>query len=133
MPATDYRQLTVSCRRLTVDRFMAKKDLIKSGLLLGLGLYSLTKEGIEKLVKQLEKEQHISAKEGKAMVAELVREIKSYQIKTSKFIESEILAAVRKMGLATQKDLKNLERKLAKKNKSGCARIFKRLNADNND
>lgn len=92
-----------------------KKDLIKSGLLLGLGLYSLTKEGIEKMVKQLEKEQHISAKEGKAMVAELVREIKGYQHKTSKFIEGEIRAAIKKMGLATQKDLKALERKLAKK------------------
>ena len=80
-----------------------------------MGLYSLTREGIEKLVKQLEKEQHISAREGKAMVAELVREIKGYQGKTSKFIESEIRAAVKKMGLATQKDLKALERKLARK------------------
>lgn len=92
-----------------------KKDLIKSGLLLGLGLYSLTKEGVEKLVKQLEKEQHISAKEGKAMVAELVREIRGYQNKTSKFIDNEIRAAIKKAGLATQKDLRALERKLAKK------------------
>lgn len=97
---------------------MAKKDLIKSGLLLGLGLYSLTKEGIEKLVKQLEKEQHISAQEGRAMVAELVREIKGYQEKTSKFIGAEIKAAVKKMGLATQSDLKALEKRLTKKQKS---------------
>ncbi|MDP1629380.1 MAG: hypothetical protein Q8L57_02050 [bacterium] len=94
---------------------MAKKDLIKSGLLLGLGLYSLTKEGIEKLVKQLEKEQHISATEGKKMVEELAREIKGYQVKTSKFIEDEIRASVKKMGLATQKDIQALERRLAKK------------------
>ncbi|MCK5025739.1 MAG: phasin family protein [Nanoarchaeota archaeon] len=98
-------------------------SLIKKGLMLGLGITSMTKEAIEKTVKELEKKGEINAKEGKKMVGDLLKKSKKQNEEIKKTIEEQVQKALKSLPIATKKDIDALSAKIdkisrkAKKNK----------------
>ena len=51
------------------------KDIIKKSLLIGLGIAAVTRPKIEKLVKDFTKKKAISAKQGKDVVSDVMKQI----------------------------------------------------------
>ena len=74
---------------------MQTKDLVKKSALIGLGALSITKEKIEKLVKHMEKQGHVSEKEGRILVKQLLRQSKKHVSKMQKVIEKEVDRALK--------------------------------------
>lgn len=91
------------------------KDILKKTMLLGLGLGAVTKEKVEKLVKDMQKKGYVNQKEGKKLVGDLMKEAGKKQKQVQSFVEKQIKEAIKAMPLATKKDLKDLEKKLKKK------------------
>lgn len=74
---------------------MKTGDLVKKSALIGLGALSITKEKIEKLVKHMEKQGHVSEKEGRVLVKQLFRQSKKHVGKMQKVIEKEVDRALK--------------------------------------
>ena len=97
-------------------------DIIKKSLYLGLGAASVTKEKVEGLIDELiEKGQLTKNEKGKA-VKEILDKIEKEEKEVQKRIKKTVNEALETVGAATQKDieqlkkqLKVLEKKLAKK------------------
>ena len=89
-------------------------SLIKKGLMLGLGITSMTKEAIEKTVKELEKKGEINTKEGKKMVEDLLKKSKKQNEEIKKIIEEQVQKALKSLPIATRKDIDALSAKIDK-------------------
>ncbi|MCM2325244.1 MAG: hypothetical protein NDI94_02185 [Candidatus Woesearchaeota archaeon] len=94
---------------------MAEKMIIRA-FQLGLGIVDITKEEVQKLVKELKVDEN--TKEGRKLVASLIKNGKEASVKLEKKIEqhSKKLSS----NFVTKKDLDRLEKKidaLAKKKK----------------
>ena len=88
------------------------QNLVRKGLLLGLGTVALTKEKAEKFVKEITKDQKINATEGKRFVNELLAQSKKQGQKLQAMINREVQRAMKKSGVATKKDIQALEKKI---------------------
>tara|TARA_Y100000310_G_C20672193_1_gene810883 strand:+ start:1839 stop:2132 length:294 start_codon:yes stop_codon:yes gene_type:complete len=66
------------------------KDLMKKGVLIGVGLAAYAQEHAEKLAKELIKKHKVTKKEGKAMVMKIKREAEKHGKKVSRMAESEV-------------------------------------------
>ena len=86
------------------------KKLIRRSILLGMGVYSLTKDKLDKFVSDLEKDKKLSRKEGRKLADDLLKDVGTYRKKLVKVILSE-------SGLATKEDIKRIEKKLAESSK----------------
>lgn len=84
-------------------------DLVRRGLLLGLGALDLTRERVEGLVDELIRRGELVQKEREAAIDELLA--------TGKKVEERLRAAVARvvgeLGLPTKADLARLEERLA--------------------
>ncbi len=89
------------------------QNLIRKGLLLGLGTAALTKEKAEKFVKEMTKDKKINSAEGKKFVNELLAQSKKQGQKLQTMVSKEVQRAMDKSGVATKKDLKALENKIS--------------------
>ena len=89
-------------------------NLIKKGLMLGLGITSMTKEAIEKTVKELEKKGEINAKEGKKMVDDLLKKSREQNTEIKKKVDEQIQKALKALPIATKKDIDALSAKIDK-------------------
>ena len=92
-------------------------DIIRKGLLLGVGTAALTKEKAEKFVKEMTKDQKINSTEGKKMVNDLLAQSKKQGQKLQARISKEVQRAMDKSGVATKKDIKALEKKISNASK----------------
>ena len=88
------------------------QNLIRKGLLLGIGTAALTKEKAEKFVKDMTKDQKIDSVEGKKFVNELLSQSKKQGQKLQVMVGKEVQRAMEKTGVATKKDLQALEKKI---------------------
>jgi len=93
------------------------KDLIKEGVALALGVVRISGEQFNKAIKQLEKKNKVSSKEGKAMVYKWVSEQQKQLVKMRKTLKTEAL----RTRLYSSKDLakmnqviKNLSKEIMK-------------------
>jgi len=77
---------------------MKTGDLVKKSALIGLGALSITKEKIEKLVKHMEKQGHVSEKEGRTLVKQLLKQSKKHVGTMQKVIEKEVDRALKMAG-----------------------------------
>ena len=87
-------------------------DLMKKGVLMGLGAITLTKEKAEALVDELVKKGELAKEERGSAITELLEKAE----KEEKILHDKIAAEVKKiteeLGLATKKDVKSLEKKI---------------------
>ncbi len=67
------------------------KDLIKEGVALALGVVRISGEQFNKAIKQLEKKNKVSSKEGKAMVYKWVSEQQKQLVKMRRTLKKEAL------------------------------------------
>lgn len=89
------------------------QNVIRKGLLLGVGTAALTKEKAEKFVKDMTKDQKINPTEGKKFVNELLAQSKKQGQKLQTIVNKEVQRAMEKTGVATKKDLQALEKKFS--------------------
>ena len=98
---------------------MAKKDMLRKSVLLGIGLGALTKEKVEKYVKRLQREGHLDVGEGKKLAREMLAE--------GKRMEKRLRASVQKrVKMARKLKAKYKSKKVKPKKKSKKRRVVKR-------
>lgn len=110
---------------------MAKESFLSKVLLAGMGLFSTGKADISKAVEQAVREGRLTRKEGGKVLAQLRKTIRRQKKELQSVIEEEVVGAVKKMGMVTQKEIKKLMERIlnaenkAKKRKVGRAKTRK--------
>ncbi len=87
-------------------------DLIKKTVLAGVGLAAMTKDKVEELAEELTEKGELSEKEGKALLDDLLKRSKRAKEDLDKKMEDVVTKVLKKMDVATQKDLRRLEKKI---------------------
>ena len=87
-------------------------DLLRKGMLLGLGFVTLTRERAEALADELIKKGELAREERAGAIDELIRRAEEEQTAFGQRITAGVEGAVTKLGLPTQKDLARLEEKI---------------------
>ena len=88
-----------------------KESVRKLGLI-GAGLWAMTEERVNDLVKDLVDKGDISREEGKKAVQDLVEESKKQRVDLEKKISEKIQDAISKADVFTRKDMHELESRL---------------------
>lgn len=100
---------------------MKKEELIKKGLLVGIGLAAHAQEKTEKFVWGLVKKGNLSKTEGKKLVGKIYQEADKSRKKITRMIESELKGmlktAVKKPAKKPKRKARKLKRKAGKKRK----------------
>lgn len=91
------------------------KSLIRKAVLLGMGGYQYAKEGIQDLVKELEKEGKMTPEEGKKLVDEVVEKGQKVAEEQTSELRKVVKSVMDEMGLVTKDDLEDLKKELKKK------------------
>jgi polyhydroxyalkanoate synthesis regulator phasin len=87
-------------------------DLIKKTMLTGVGLAAMTREKAEELAKELIKKGELSEKEGKELVDDLLKKSEQAKKDLEKKMKDMVKKALKKMDVATKKDIARLEKKI---------------------
>ena len=87
-------------------------NLLKKGLMLGLGITAITKETIERTVKDLEKKGEVNTREGKKMVKDLLNKSKKQSEEIMKVVDDRVKKVLKTIPIATKNDLKTLHKKI---------------------
>ena len=88
------------------------KESVKKIGLIGAGLWAMTEDKINELVKDLVDEGDISKEEGKKAVQELIDESKKQTIYIEKKVSEKIQDAFSKKEIFTRKDMNGLESRI---------------------
>jgi len=88
-------------------------DLVKKGILLGLGAAELTRERVENTVDELIRRGELAQKERKIAVDELLESARKAQDEFLKRVRTVVERTVTELGLPTKADLTRLEERLA--------------------
>lgn len=80
-----------------------------------MGVYSKTQKEVKGLVDEMVKNKYLDKKEGEKLVAQAMTESKKIEAKIEKQVRASLLDMVKKLKVATQKDLAVLEKKLRSK------------------
>ena len=89
-------------------------DLLKKGILTGIGIGLMTKDKIEDYVKKAAKEAKLTEDESRKLADELLKHSEETKQQIDKKINDEVKKVVDKLGVATQEDLKNIQKQLDK-------------------
>ena len=89
-------------------------EFLKKGMLLGIGLASLTREKIESAVEDLIKRGEITEKEGKNLVEELKTRSDDMRSEMTKKVEKAVSDTLDKINVPRMADLEDLERRIEK-------------------
>ena len=107
---------TVASTKVLAD--MVKKgggtmaDVLKKGLLAGIGVFSLTKERAEELVDELVKRGEVSKEEKAKVVKELVDKAEARSMELAKKIDIQVKKAVTKMKTSKEEEIQSLTEKI---------------------
>lgn len=100
------------------------RELVKRGLLLGLGAASITKVQAEKIVKELMRKNKVNVKEGRQLLGRISRAARQEQKRIANFAAQEIQRVAKAVGTApkaritsARKNLKKLDKELSKRGK----------------
>jgi len=104
-------------------------DAFKKAFLAGVGALSLSKERARKVVKELIEQGKIREQEGRKLVEDMLKKAETTRRDIEQIINTQVATAYSKINLATQEQLKKmerrihqLERELAKKNKAAVGK-----------
>jgi polyhydroxyalkanoate synthesis regulator phasin len=89
-------------------------EMIQKGLLIGIGLASLTVDKAEALVKELVKKGDVSEKEGKDLVEDLLKKSEEAKKDTEAKMQEMVRKALDKLNVATKSELAKLEERIKK-------------------
>ena len=110
------------------------KDILRKGLLLGLGAASLTKKKTEKIVKGLVKKGAVSSKESVVLARRILAEAKQQEAKLRKIGEAEAKRALKKIGIVSLGEAKKLKQKVAvlektlkQKSKKAVEKVYRKV------
>ena len=87
-------------------------DLIKKTMLAGVGLAAMTIEKVEELAKDLTEKGELSEKEGKELLDDLLKRSKRAKKDLDKKMENVVMKVLKKMDVATKKDIARLDKKI---------------------
>lgn len=89
-------------------------NILKKGVLTGIGLGVMTKEKVEEFAKKTAAEAKLSEEEGRKFVEELLNQAKGARTSLEERVSAEVKVAIDKMELATRQDLKKIEEQIQK-------------------
>jgi len=87
-------------------------ELIKKTMLTGVGLAVMTKEKVEELARELTEKGGMSEKEGKKFIDDLLKRSEEARKDLDKRVEDMVRKALKKIDVATKKDIARLEKKI---------------------
>jgi polyhydroxyalkanoate synthesis regulator phasin len=87
-------------------------DIIKKAMLLGLGLFSLTKEKAEEFVDDLVKRGEVTKEERFRMVDKLLKEAEKQEEELLGKISETVQKVITELGLPTKKELDEISKRL---------------------
>ena len=87
-------------------------DLTKKVILASMGLVSITKKRAQQLAKDLIKEGNLAEKEEAEFIEEMVNKSKEIGSDINKKIDETVDKYLKKLDIATRKDLEDINRKL---------------------
>ncbi len=90
------------------------KNLIKKGILTGIGLGLMTKEKVMDYAKKAAKEAKLTEEEGRKLVDELLNHSEETRKELEKKINDQVKNALDKAGVATKEDLNELKKMIDK-------------------
>jgi len=93
-------------------------DLIKKGILTGIGIGLMTKEKIRDFAKEAAKEAKLSEEEGRKLADEILNRSEETKQELEKKINDHIKEVLDNVGVATHEDLQKLEKKIDKLQKT---------------
>ena len=85
------------------------QDFLRKVFNLGLGIFSVTKEKIEEIVKELVRKGEVSQEEGKKLVDELLEKGEKTKKELEAQIEKIVKGIIERLDLATRKELNELK------------------------
>ena len=85
------------------------QDFLRKVFNLGLGVFSVTKEKVEEIVKELVKKGEVSQEEGKKLVNELLEKGEKTRKELEAQIEKIVKGIIERLDLATRKELNELK------------------------
>ena len=85
------------------------QDFLKKVFNLSLGVFSVTKEKIEEIVKELVKKGEVSQEEGKKLVNELLEKGEKTKKELEAQMEKIVKGIIERLDLATRKELNELK------------------------
>lgn len=88
------------------------KESVRKVGLIGAGLWAMTEEKINEMVKDLVDKGDISKEEGKKAVQEMIEESKKQTMDIEKKVSEKIQDAVSKKDMFTKKDMNELESRI---------------------
>ena len=88
-----------------------RESVRKLGLI-GAGLWAMTEEKIDELVKDLVDKGDISKEEGKKVIQDMVEESKKQKVDLEKKISEKIQDSISKADIFTRKDMHELESRI---------------------
>jgi len=95
-----------------IERRKIMIDLIKKTMLAGVGLAAMTKDKVEELADELTEEGELSEKEAKELLDDLLKRSKRAKKDLNKKMENVVRKVLKKMDVATKKDIARLDRKI---------------------
>jgi polyhydroxyalkanoate synthesis regulator phasin len=90
------------------------KDELRRWALMGSGVAELTRNRAEQIVKDMVAAGDVKRKQGSKVVKDLMETSKANRQEFLKIVRSEIQGQIQNLGLATQRDLERLERRVAR-------------------
>jgi polyhydroxyalkanoate synthesis regulator phasin len=84
-------------------------DTLKKTLYAGVGMAFLTRDKIEEMAKKLAEEAKLSEADGKKFIDELLKKSEETKASFQRSVDSGVSAAMERMNLARDRDLKALE------------------------
>jgi len=90
------------------------KDLIKKGILTGVGLGLMTKEKVVDYAKKAAKEAKLTEEEGRKLVDELLDHSEKTRKELEKKINDQVKNTLDQVGVATKEDIKELKKMIDK-------------------
>ena len=88
------------------------EKLLTKAIQLGFGVVDVTREQVEKFVKEVSKNKEVNTKEGRKMVDKILKDAKASKKKLETKIETHAKKVVDKANIVTKKDLARLEKKI---------------------
>ncbi|QGY46422.1 hypothetical protein GM418_22990 [Maribellus comscasis] len=89
-------------------------ELLKKGILTGIGFGLLTKDKIQDLVKKTAEEAKLSEEEARKLADELLKQSEEAKQNLDKKIDERIKKYIDSLGLATKKDVDKIYKELRK-------------------
>jgi polyhydroxyalkanoate synthesis regulator phasin len=89
-------------------------NLLKKGILTGIGIGLMTKEKVQEFAKKTAEEAKLTEKEGRKLADELLKQSEETKQQIEKKIDDHVKKGIDKLGVATKEDLGKIQKKMDK-------------------